>query len=188
MIQNPFLQAVLGLDNTVLSAVPDIQSLFITKIVLFITALGDPLSILFISCAVILIFWFFNTKSHALQLLLSMMVASGTILTLKYIVQRARPEYGLIAETGYSFPSGHALAAAVFFPVLIYIVKGYIKRPIYKALYIVGMVIFMLLIGFSRLYLGVHYLSDVVAGILIGLIISAVSILVAEAYQSRKVR
>lgn len=89
---------------------------------------------------------------------------------MKWLFKRPRPEDPLLAETlsHYGFPSGHSMSAIVFYGLLIYLIwKTGLALP-YK--YVVGflLLLFCLLIGFSRVYLRVHFLSDVVAGYCIG--------------------
>ena len=92
--------------------------------------------------------------------------ASG--LALKYIVQRARPGGLLpaIAETGYSFPSGHAVGSMVFYGFIAFMLCRLYPR--YAKVVVATATLVILIIGFSRLYLGVHFPSDVVAGYLLG--------------------
>ncbi len=89
---------------------------------------------------------------------------------LKFIVQRPRPEgYRLIAESGYSFPSGHAMVSAAFYGLLIYFVYKKIQSPALKWALTALLALLITAIGFSRIYLGVHYASDVVAGFCISM-------------------
>lgn len=88
---------------------------------------------------------------------------------IKLIVHRARPENSLIDITGYSFPSGHATMAIIFFSLLLYAFKDDIKNKFLKRLFIAGNIMLFLFIGLSRIYLNVHYFSDVVAGFSLGL-------------------
>lgn len=84
---------------------------------------------------------------------------------LKNIVQRPRPnEYRIIEETGYSFPSGHSMVSVAFYGFIIYLVYKYVKNEKVKWILITILACLVPLIGFSRIYLGVHYTSDVLAG------------------------
>ena len=89
---------------------------------------------------------------------------------LKYIVQRPRPtEYRIINESGYSFPSGHSMVSAAFYGFLIYLIYKNVKNKYMKWSLITVLSILIILIGTSRIYLGVHYTSDVLAGFLISI-------------------
>ena len=89
---------------------------------------------------------------------------------LKYIVQRNRPEgYRLIDESGYSFPSGHSMVSTAFYGFLIYLVIKKVKNKYLKNFLVILLSILIILIGFSRVYLGVHYASDVIAGFFISI-------------------
>lgn len=89
---------------------------------------------------------------------------------LKRLVQRPRPtEYRLIEENGYSFPSGHSMVSAAFYGFFIYLIFKNIKNKYIKWISIILLSILIALIGTSRIYLGVHYTSDVMAGFVISL-------------------
>lgn len=85
---------------------------------------------------------------------------------LKFIVQRPRPDVALrlVDIGGYSFPSGHSMAAMAFFGLLIWMIWRSVKDPCRRALLCAALGIIIALVGFSRIYLGVHYLTDVLAG------------------------
>lgn len=89
---------------------------------------------------------------------------------LKFIIGRPRPlGYGLIEETGFSFPSSHSMISVAFYGFLIYLAYKNIKSKGLKFSLISTSSLIILLIGISRIYLGVHYTSDVFGGILLGL-------------------
>ena len=84
---------------------------------------------------------------------------------LKEIVQRPRPEgFRLIAETGYSFPSGHSMVAVAFYGFLIWLILRYEEDRILRWIWSLALFFVVIMIGISRVYLGVHYFSDVMAG------------------------
>lgn len=89
---------------------------------------------------------------------------------LKRIVQRPRPtEYRLIEENGYSFPSGHSMVSAAFYGFFIYLIFKNVKNKYIKWGSISFLSLLIILIGISRIYLGVHYTSDVMAGFVISI-------------------
>jgi membrane-associated phospholipid phosphatase len=95
----------------------------------------------------------------------NLLCAVGLNALLKQIVQRPRPEgFRLIAETGYSFPSGHSMVAMAFYGLLAWMVWHYEKDRFVKWLCVTGFCLVIVAVGLSRIYLGVHYASDVIAG------------------------
>ena len=88
---------------------------------------------------------------------------------LKHIFNRARPDTPLLFEAkGLSFPSGHALMSITFYGLLIYIVYKSLKNKFFNWVLISLLILLILIIGFTRIYLNVHYASDVIAGYCIG--------------------
>lgn len=91
---------------------------------------------------------------------------------LKDLVQRPRPDFSLLGravETGYSFPSGHSMVAMAFFGLLVWLVWRYERNRTMRLACCAGFSLIILLIGLSRIYLGVHYASDVLAGFCVSL-------------------
>lgn len=89
---------------------------------------------------------------------------------LKLIVRRARPTgFRLIAETGYSFPSGHSMVSMAFYGYLIYLIYKNVRSKKLRWTLITCFSLLILIIGMSRIYLGVHYTTDVFAGFLFSL-------------------
>ncbi|MBI4017292.1 MAG: phosphatase PAP2 family protein [Candidatus Aenigmarchaeota archaeon] len=148
-----------------------LQTPILNKIMIFITNIGSPELMTALSAVLVVVLFFCKKKHHALFLIYSM--GAGVILTLliKLIAQRERPENAIIYAAGYSFPSGHATASIIFFSLLIYAFKDDIKNKLLKNLFIAANTTLFILIGFSRIYLNVHWLTDVVAGYALGLLV-----------------
>ena len=89
----------------------------------------------------------------------------------KYIVQRPRPDemLRLIEEHGYSFPSGHSMVSMAFYGYIVYLIYKSDMSLKKKILGCGGLLFLILMIGISRIYLGVHYASDVLAGFLLSI-------------------
>ncbi len=145
-----------------------------------ITDIISPTSIAFVSCLAIA--YFIYKKKHYNTLITTLSFGGGYIITyiIKNLVLRLRPEDGFIIESGYSFPSGHAVMATIFFTLLIYIFIIKIQSLVKRELLIVLCVLLILLTAFSRVYLGVHWLSDVFAGIGLGLFWTTLVILIVK--------
>ena len=91
-------------------------------------------------------------------------------LMLKNIVERPRPiGYRLIDETGYSFPSGHSMISAAFYGLIIYFIWKNVKNKKLKYISCALLGLLIAFIGISRIYLGVHYASDVLGGFIISI-------------------
>jgi len=120
-----------------------------------------------VSLACVAAFWRTPARrSDALGLLLAAAGGQGVVYGLKALFHRARPE-AAFASLGYSFPSGHSFAAVTLYGMLAYwLVRAASRR---RAWIWTGTVFLILAIGFSRVYLGVHYASDVAAGFAAGL-------------------
>ena len=95
----------------------------------------------------------------------NLFIIVGMNLLLKNIFVRPRPsELRLIEETGYSFPSGHAMASTAVYGLLLYIVFREVKNKKIRNIACILLAILIFTIDMSRIYVGVHYASDVIAG------------------------
>ena len=103
---------------------------------------------------------------------INLVLAVGINLLLKEIVQRPRPDetIRLVTESGYSFPSGHSMVSMAFYGLLLWMVWRYEKDRVVKWTCITGFACVIALVGMSRIYLGVHYASDVIAGFCVSVV------------------
>ena len=138
---------------------------FVTPIAKFITNFGG--AIFLIGLTVLLIILIKN-KKIGLSIFANLVIITGLNQLLKRILQRPRPtEFRIVEETGYSFPSGHSMVSMAFYGYLIYLIYKYVKNKYIKWSLIVLLSCLIVGIGTSRIYLGVHYTSDVLGGFLI---------------------
>ncbi len=135
---------------------------FATPIAKLITNFGGALVL--IGTTIILVISIKNRRI-GLSIIANLGIVTGLNIVLKQIVQRPRPtEYRIVNETGYSFPSGHSMVSMAFYGFLIYLIYKYVKNQYLKIGLITFLSILIISIGISRIYLGVHYTSDVMAG------------------------
>lgn len=143
-----------------------------TIIMKAITKLGNTSTmIIFSLLSGILIFIKEKKKLLSTTVPSSLLLITIINLILKSIFKRPRPlGYRLIEITGHSFPSGHSVASMAFYGFLIYIIFHLVKNKLLRNILITLNILIIFLIGISRVYLGVHYLSDVITGYSISLI------------------
>ena len=140
---------------------------FATPIAKFITNFGG--AIFLITLTVILVILIKN-KKIGLSIFSNLIIITVLNQLLKRILQRPRPtEFRIIEETGYSFPSGHSMVSMAFYGYLIYLIYKYVENKYVKWTSIVLLSILICTIGVSRIYLGVHYTSDVLGGFLVSI-------------------
>jgi undecaprenyl-diphosphatase len=134
----------------------------------FLTTLGDSLLILLV--AVYISIYLFRKKLHTYiaPFWITLISAGATTFVLKIIIARPRPLDALVSESDFSFPSGHATIVVAFYGFLVFVLMRQAKFVAQKNVFLSLGIIIILLVGLSRLYLGVHYLSDVIAGYLVG--------------------
>lgn len=151
-----------GFDKMCMDFALDIRCGFLTVVFQIITNLVNPIVVGLIGFAILL--FARRQRSHSFALFLNMGLVSLLNLGLKYVFGRPRPDEAirLVSEVGYSFPSGHSMFAVAFYGYLIYMVwhLAWSKRA--KIATTISGVVLILLIGLSRVYLGVHYATDII--------------------------
>lgn len=154
---------VLNIDYSVIEFMGNIVDKRLTAVFNFLTNFGDwYIPTLIIVC----IFLFVKNKWYFKLIAGSYLFSGLIVLITKLLIRRPRPLVALITiPNSYSFPSGHTLTSIVFYILLWYIVTKNTNNFI-KIVYFSSFVILAILIGFSRIYLGVHFFSDVIGGLL----------------------
>ncbi|OHA47323.1 MAG: hypothetical protein A2541_01910 [Candidatus Taylorbacteria bacterium RIFOXYD2_FULL_36_9] len=148
----------------------------------FITLFAESITIIIFSIILSVFLWIKRQHIYLFFLWFTLIIGEGLTFFGKHIFQRERPDISLqaITEDSFSFPSGHATIVILFYGFLVYLI---IKKQKSLKIQIITLFLFIvavILIDFSRLYLGVHYLSDVLAGNLVGLITLLLSISIIE--------
>jgi undecaprenyl-diphosphatase len=139
----------------------------LTPILKVITHIGGEKIVLVLAVLAIILIKGLKNK---LFLLTGVVGTAGLNVVLKHIVQRERPNINrLIPEEGYSFPSGHSMMSMAFYGMLIFLIFKYVKNTTLKWTLIVILTILLSTIGITRIYLGVHYPSDVIGGFVVSL-------------------
>ena len=153
-------------DDATRAAVHTIASPTMTLFMRFMSFLGNTMTLVIASIAAIVWFALRRWGREAKLFALTMIGASLLNITLKLAFKRPRPVpfFDLTAPESYSFPSGHSLASCCFFAGLAAILSGRVKRKRVRTIIWTIATITFLLIGLSRIYLGVHYTTDVIAG------------------------
>lgn len=140
---------------------------FLTPIAKFITNFGGAIYLIVMS---IILFVIIKNKKIGIAIILNLGIVTLLNQLLKMILQRPRPEeYRIINESGYSFPSGHSMVSMAFYGFLVYLIYKNIKNKYLKWSLIIILGVLIISIGISRIYLGVHYTSDVLAGFLVSI-------------------
>ena len=140
---------------------------FATPIAKFITNFGGAIMLIILAP---MLFIFIKDKKIGVSVILNLVIITVLNQLLKRIVQRPRPtEFRIVEESGYSFPSGHSMVSMAFYGYLIYLIYKYVKNKYLKWISIILLSILICSIGISRIYLGVHYTSDVLGGFFISI-------------------
>ena len=148
------------------------------RINVIISLIGSPPAMAALFCAAVLYLWRFKQRTLVVAWLLSYI--GGTILdgVMKEVIRRPRPEYAtrFLHINSWSFPSGHSMGSLIGFAMLAYTIIRVvpIKNVTAQSGIWVAAAIMVALVGYSRIYLSVHYLSDVLAGYTLGLLWLAV--------------
>lgn len=164
----------IGLDEGVFNRLSTLKTDSLTKFLYVITTLASTAGIVVLLVFTMVLFLRKKALSDFKYVVGNVAVAVVLMQTLKLIIKRVRPAWKWIVQDGFSYPSGHTISAFVFYGTLILLVnkkvKGKLRKPLISLLSLM-----IILTGISRVYFGVHYLTDVLASVILGSIILIVS-------------
>jgi undecaprenyl-diphosphatase len=160
-----------GLDNMIRGLVHRALPDSLAPLVRAVTQLGSTVVLLALCAVAALTLFWFNRRRIALSLTLTLVATMLANTALKVVFQRARPEpyYGDILET-FSFPSGHSAFSCCFYMSIAAIAAAHAPTVAARATIFAGATVLIAAIGFSRVYLGVHYPTDVLGGVLVAIV------------------
>jgi undecaprenyl-diphosphatase len=143
-----------------------------TSIMNVITFIGSQNFLLPANLILISFYLFFKkNKARAFKIAAISITSVVVMFIMKFFLQRERPLVPLIAKVhGYSFPSGHTFSSVTFYGIIAYIIYKNVQNKFLKWILIISCIILILLVGYSRVYLGLHYATDVIAAFCLGLI------------------
>ncbi|MGD6844640.1 phosphatase PAP2 family protein [Bacillus infantis] len=175
-------QEVKSFDGVIIGFLKSIESPALDHLLMFITELGSVWFLTTLSILTVVYLWF-KAKNKWGVLFFIIGVGGGGLLTflLKHYYQRGRPSINPdIDAVGFSFPSGHSMGSLIYYGFLIYfIIRSGVKKEV-KWTASLFAVIIVILIGLSRIYLGAHFPSDVIAGHIAGSIWLLLCVLALE--------
>jgi undecaprenyl-diphosphatase len=161
---------VSGVDRTILIGFAKARTPGLTVMAVDLTALGSVTLVVLISAVALWVLLLLKDRMGALHLVAASVGAGILTSTIKNYIDRPRPEEvtQLIQVSGFSYPSGHSLAAAALYLTVAILVCRHLQRTGHQIAILTMTAAIILLVGTSRIYLGVHYPSDVASGISLG--------------------
>ncbi len=159
---------VLKIDSNIQMLVLNTQSPVLNGLALAITKIGDNLEIIFIFIIFAILLLLKGEKYSLYKMTLA--VVSGAVLTTitKLLIERARPTSDLLLKTDFSFPSGHSTMSMILLLSSIFLIAPNIKDRYSRIIFVTVASVVFPLVALSRIYLSVHWASDVIASLILG--------------------
>lgn len=170
---------IVTLENSAYNLVSKYINPTFTFWVKIITNIGGPL-IISILC-IVLLFFHATRKQYGVPVIIVLILSYVINYILKNIFLRPRPDVlRLVNESSYSFPSGHSMINASIYTILVLLIMKNFNGKKKKIVICTLLIIICILIGISRIYLGVHYLGDVIAGWILGILVAFIIYLIID--------
>jgi undecaprenyl-diphosphatase len=158
-----------AVDRAILLAVAGTRAPWLTVAAIDVTALGSITLVVLFSAFTLVVLLVLRDRLGALQLLAASAGAGMLTMVTKNVIERIRPEETqLIVVSGFSYPSGHSLSTSALYLTIAIIAGRHVQHSGARAAIFLAVAAVLLMIGASRVYLGVHYMTDVVSGISLG--------------------
>jgi undecaprenyl-diphosphatase len=159
-----------AMDSAILRAVAQKRTPWLTIAAVDVTALGSITLVVLFSVFALVVLLVLRDRLGALQLLAASAGAGILTLVTKNIIERIRPEEAqqLIVVSGFSYPSGHSVSTSALYLTIAIIAGRHVERSGARAAIFLAVSAVLIMVGASRVYLGVHYATDVVSGISLG--------------------
>lgn len=162
------MQTITTIDTIMYNLIIKLMSTGTTAFMMFISHLGSAVTLITLTVVFVLLL---RNKKDSRCIALNLVLVFVLNRILKFIIARPRPQIlRLVSEKGYSFPSGHAMVSMGFYGFLIYLIYKKVKNKKVKYPLIIILTLLVIAIGISRIYLGVHYFTDVIGGFIIAII------------------
>ncbi|GBF10351.1 phosphatase PAP2 family protein [Tepidibacillus infernus] len=177
-------------DLPIIIWVQSLENSYLTEVMKFFTWIGSTKIV--IAIIIITSIILYVLLKHRIELVFFVIVIIGSTALnnlLKVIFHRERPTiHRIIEETGYSFPSGHSMAAFTLYAMISFLLWKHLRSRFGRGLMILFATVMILLIGISRIYLGVHFPSDVLGGYLASGVWFTLSVMIYQWYLERRAK
>lgn len=177
-------ETINNLDLWINQNIEALHSQVFSEVMIVITNLASPLILGTLSVILVFLLLLDKEWNNSVLVVISMTFAFLIEYFSKIFFQRPRPTNALIEMSDFSFPSGHATMSIVFFVLMILIFQNEIKSKFFRYIFVAICTLLFLLIGFSRVYLNAHWLSDVLAGFILGAIVLGLSYLAVNKFSA----
>lgn len=167
------------LDKSLFELLIKLKCKPLTNILYVITEIGSTIGVIIVLITSLISFIKIKKLSDFKYVLMNTIIGVLLMKGIKEIVRRVRPSWKWIKEGGYSYPSGHTISAVLLYGTLLLIVSKNVQGKLRKPL-IAFLSIMMILIPISRIYFGVHYLTDVLASVILGFIILIITSIIMD--------
>ena len=177
---------VLAFDTVIREWFYSIRTPWLTEIVKAITFMGNTKTI--VALCILFIIIPKITKKYGIPIAVTAIVGSAINKIIKHTMLRPRPDVSLhlIEQGGWSFPSGHSISGLLMYGLLAWLILRYARNQKFRIIAAVLLTLLWVGVGLSRIYLGVHYPTDVLGGWLLGMVILMITIAVIEKIEEKR--